>query len=220
MEFKSLVDLITAIENHGFGIVLSAGLLSFLFYFGWRVLDVQVKKLEAKKLPAYNVRSHHIFVDLQRDLDYEVPRLALGTEGRTLLFKDMMDIKFRTFLDMIGPFIDQHKCEECKPECFYDKNLKFVTELVNAYEKKWRDIGIFEEAVNKFDEWHQPRVDMVVEGIRTIANNQIYQTREQKYVAILDLYYYAMRWALFDAELSLKALNGEITGKVYKGKAC
>lgn len=216
MELNVIKEILLAIENHGIGVVVVAGIV----YYGFKFIDIQFDKYRANRLDAYDLKSHHIFADLQRDLDYDVPRLALGTEGRTKLFTDMMRIKYATFLELSKPFIDQHKCEECRPECFYAKNIEFVTNLVNTYEERWRKEGIFEEAIQKFNEWHKTRVDMVVENIRVIADNKVYTTRNQKYTAMLDLYFYAMRWALFDAELSLHDLNGEITGKVYKGYIC
>ena len=68
----------------------------------------------------------------------------------------------------------------------------------------------FIEAHTKFDEWHNPHIDMTFESIKSISNNEIYPDELTKLLSIIEIFNIAFKLTIEDAKNTINELNGEL----------
>jgi hypothetical protein len=213
MEGITFSSLLNAANTVGVPLVFTV--LAMLLGYKWASQKVGGKKVKPYK------QVHHIFPDLEMIVNTTIRNVSFGTDGRNELFRVMLSIKYQTFIDLFRPIYDKYiEVEEVGADDFYNEHISFAQKLTSTYEREWQRQGIPQIVIDKFNEWHSPRVMMGIEDMRGIANSTFHDTGTKKTYAVSDLYSHIMKMALMDGEKALKTLNGQITGLVFNGKVC
>jgi len=206
------------IQTYGFMTVFAGVALFFLIKFGY----LKYRKL-SQDLLDQNIaepKNHTFFQKVDYILRYKLPEIRLRfrgqyCEGRTMLFRDMLKIKFRVWQDRI-----RKACEKCVD---YPTNsqigqefLKATVDLVEEYERLWEQDGIPRNVVEKFHKWHDNHAQIFIEAIENITGGSSFSSNKEVINAILEISNAMLLLTILDAEKTLGDLNGELTGMKYK----
>lgn len=176
--------------------------------------------------PVSNPRKHRFFNLVTYELLNRIPYINLYhngqyCRGRTLVFRDMLRIKFEHWEDGLkNAMIDgEDNLTDSELQALLEKA---TIDFVGGYRKEWRETldidGKYLELItSKFSEWHQAKVEMYMEAIRGICQGNSFSSAREKANAFLELNCSMLVLTIIDAERSLGELNGELTGAKYKG---
>lgn len=93
------------------------------------------------------------------------------------------------------------------------------SQMVSAASNTARQDGIPDIVITKFSRWINPSIDMLFSYVDMIGNSNIYSSNIARTNTLFLVVNLLMSTMLGDAERSIKHLNGDITGKLYKGQA-
>lgn len=162
------------------------------------------------------VIEHPFFKRCDNLIKFEANDINFGGAVRNLLFSDMLKAKIEIFSrDM---FIFKSKHFETSEE-WLEELQRTLEKTINDYNHKWVDIGAPKLAIDKFNCWHQNKVKNANDYIVKIALSSFYSTIERKNMAVLDMLVVLFNQTCEDMYDAAYALNGELTGFIYKGQS-
>ncbi len=146
----------------------------------------------------------------------------------------LLQCKAKVFYDMIEDYVDD--VLETGGDYSVLSSIKKRTErAIKSYEEKARSshvqvseteylIHIPELMITKFNDWHQPHVDLTVERLDHILQSQFYPSWQLKLISILDTFEIIFGVTFNYAEYSLMDLNGDLDAallsELAEKKAC
>lgn len=214
-------DVMEAIKTYGvwstIGIILLYGLKSYFWVgitFLWQKVTAKKKSADLNKHPAFHQMENYIVV--------KIPGMVFEDHGRNEVFKDMLTIMFRSYIDMmrkviIESFDKRGETLFTSNDDFTQKLSQYGVQAITEYENQWRKIDVPLICITKFNEWHSNKRDILFTDIQTIANSPFHETYNEKLAAFFDLTFMVLNISILDAEYILKSLNGELSGQIYKG---
>lgn len=214
-------DVIEAIKTYGIwstiGVILLYGLKSYF----WLGVTYVWGNVFAKKKPA-DLSKHPAFHQMENYIAVKIPGMIFEDPGRSEVFKDMLTIMFRSYIDMMRKVITDSFDVKGEPnfvsnEDFIQKLSNYGIQAIKEYEDQWRKTGVPLICITKFNEWHSNKRDILFSDIQTIANSVFHDTYNVKLATFFDLIFMVLNISILDAEFILKDLNGELSGQVYKG---
>ena len=160
---------------------------------------------------------------LQNSVDYSLE--FKDDLGRQEVIKDILEQKFLSAKKHLYNFAQEcdellENDEEFNIRILHHKHLdKLVAQYtdISRYNLSSDDEKTLEIVIRKFLQWHEPNVDWLREKLEDIETSKYYVNQKVKVASVLD--HHCSLWAstLQDAKLTLGSLNGEISGKKYKG---
>jgi hypothetical protein len=207
------------IQNYGFMTVFAGVALFFLIKFGF----LKYRNL-AKDLLDQNIaepKNHMFFQKVDYILRYKLPEITLKfkgeyCEGRTILFRDMLKIKFKVWQEHIRKACDNSQDSQTNTQIGQDF-LKATVDLVDEYERLWEQDGIPQNIIQKFHKWHDNHAQIFIDAIESITGGSSFNSKKEVINAILEISNAMLLLTILDAEKTLGDLNGELTGMTYKG---
>lgn len=198
-------------------------------------IGVWVAKLSRKSVDAPKLEHHPLKRRLQDLITYLRTTYRVSTPGRTFLSRDHLVYKIETgsaILEELEKAVDTcfsacsaSECNGCNK--LYNMNLKALDDIVVAYNsfpvsqtfnhEEMVAIAIY---MPKFNVWHNPRVEKIKDIIQTVCSSEYYRGAgcNIRQAIILDHYVAEYSGAVKDAEDVMSKINGELTGKVYRGE--
>ena len=163
------------------------------------------------------LRYHPFFSSAHYKIVAEIPTLELSPAKpvKQQMFRDLLTIYIRTMLDTCNEIIELDM-SDWSGEKWSNEVSKHLNTLVTDFHKNALEAGIPDAALMKFSKWHYPTLEMLYEYITMLGNSNLYSTnlvRTNTFLLTMNL---LMVTTLGDAERSLKELNGEVGGKMYK----
>jgi hypothetical protein len=167
--------------------------------------------------PTTELRYHPFFSSAHYKIVAEIPTLELSPTKpvKQQMFRDLLTIYIKTMLDTCVEVIEQDM-SDWSGEKWSNEVSKHMNRMVTDFHKNALDAGIPEAALAKFNKWHYPTLEMLYEYITMLGNSNLYSTnlvRTNTFLLTMNL---LLVTTLGDAERSLKELNGEVGGKMYK----
>ena len=98
------------------------------------------------------------------------------------------------------------------------ENYKATNQIIIDSSKKMEEAGIPNVVIEKFNKWNEIRHEYILTTINDIYSSEVFNTTIEKEYAVLNLFMNSFYFVLMDAERTLKSLNGDLTGTMYKGK--
>jgi len=138
-------------------------------------------------------------------------------KGRTILFTDMLDKKFKIWKMTVREFVSEALKLKATGAELENLSSRYINKIVEDYEREWHTMGVPENVIDKFMEWHGQRIKMLLEFINPICIGDSYDSVEEKLNAILDIHKVLIVITIIDVEKTLGQMNGELTGLEYKG---
>lgn len=217
-------DIIASIERYGFitTLVVTLGLGAIKIFFANLFDKLKDMLLGADKKKTGDLNKHPIFHRLENYISVKIPGIQFDDEGRGMVFKDMLTTMIRCYVDLMRKIISDGF--NPKGEATFSSNDDFIQKLSNYgvntikdYEDQWRKMGIPLICINKFNEWHSRKRDILFEDIQTIANSSFHESYNEKIASFFDSVLTILNVSVIDAEYILKDLNGELSCQIYKG---
>ncbi len=181
------------------------------------------KKLDEE--PVESPRKHRFFNLIEYEMLSRVPYIELShhgetCKGRTELFRDILAIKFKHWQNGLkeAMVMGDDKMSDNELQAMLEKA---TLDFVKGYQREWEDtLQLDKDKINliteKFNKWHQAKVEMYIDAIRGICQGNSFNSVREKANAFLELNCSMLVLTIIDAEQSLGDLNGELTGTQYK----
>jgi hypothetical protein len=163
------------------------------------------------------LRYHPFFSSAHYKIVAEIPTLELSPSKpvKQQMFRDLLTIYIKTMIDTCMEIIE-NDMSGWSGEKWANEVSRNLNRLVTDFQRTATDAGIPEAALSKFSKWHYPTLEMLYEYITMLGNSNIYSdnlSRNNTFLLMMNL---MLVTTLGDAERSVKELNGEVGGKMYK----
>ncbi len=207
-------------------LVLWALGLGITLLYRWLSGKVDESKKDCSKC-AYTIEArepadllnHRLFSTIRNARIVRIPHLPIKEVGRRMVFRDLLEIKFRTVATFFNNWITAHltTLENMDADHIGADMMVLIASIVESYETECRRMGIPEAAMNSFSVWHLPRVNQLQSEIKLICESGWISDEVERVGVILSMVDQVMRMTSFDSEKAMDSLNGTLTGKKYKG---
>lgn len=206
-----LTTIFEYINNYGFMTAFAGMTLYFLYkYFN--------KQLSYKK-PS-NLRFHQIFSNIDVWLTSRINNLNIECPLRSAIFKDFLKIKFRHAQNKLLQLITIPNINNVDNTELENILLQSLNNIVLEYELEARVMGIPEIVIQRFNYWHDGRVQMLKQTIGHVSHSTFLLNNLEKVSVVLDTFNTVLSMTLIDAEKTLIDLNGQIDDVNYNGIVC
>lgn len=215
------IETVDVIKEVGVSIVIIASVVYLLVKYFSALIDSKIDKKvlpEVQELQYDSVKGlkeiHPIFNKVQGIIDTKLPITTIGGPVRTEIFRDVL----KTFYEVTEYEITTLLKQDITLDNFLAYNYNMANAVIKDSSTRMRNIGIPEVVITKFNQWNNARHEYVLSTISDIDSSDVFSTVVEKQYAALNLYMDTCYFVLMDAEKTLKSLNGDLTGAVYKGK--
>lgn len=166
-----------------------------------------------------DLRYHVLFSTAQYRLAIELPNLDIFPDKpvRQLLMADLLRIYIKTISEGCKE-ISTTNMKGWSAEQWAIEMTNRFSQMVSAASNTARQDGIPDIVITKFSRWINPSIDMLFSYVDMIGNSNIYSSNIARTNTLFLVVNLLMSTMLGDAERSIKHLNGDITGKLYKGQ--
>ncbi len=166
-----------------------------------------------------DLRYHVLFSTAQYRLAIELPNLDIFPDKpvRQLLMTDLLRIYIKAITEGCKE-VASTNMKGWSSEQWSIELTSRMSLMIAAAANTARQEGIPDIVITKFSRWINPSIDMLFSYIDMIGNSNIYSSNIARTNTIFLVVNLLMSTMLGDAERSIKHLNGDITGKTYKGQ--
>lgn len=166
-----------------------------------------------------DLRYHVLFSTAQYRLAIELPNLEIFSDKpvRQQLMVDLLRIYIKTIMDGCKDIAVTNMKGWPADQWTIEMSTR-MSQMISAANGTARMEGIPEPVITKFSRWAGPSFDMLFTYVETIGSSNAYSSNIARTNTLFLIVNLLMSTMLGDAERSIKELNGDITGKVYKGQ--
>lgn len=209
-------NILNFIVSYGWGAFIIVCIFSLLYILIFK--DKIFQEVFSKERSEFDIKFHSFFRHAQYRMMVELPSLVICPDKpvKQQIFIDLLQIAtkntYNTCLAVVNTDMSNWDSNRWASEV--------STAMANNF-KAWHDesekMGIPQPVISKFMIWCTPTITMVGEYITALADSNIYNnnlTRTNTLLLIMNLLLINI---IADAERTLKDLNGDLEGLVYKG---
>lgn len=205
--------------EHGFATTTAIIAMTLAYkYFNRRIRLMNVDS-DGQFIRHSALEQHKLFESCDYWLDLGIRKIRFPS--------DTYPIRARLYEDLIRGVISAVN-HECKAHLNAMKNAqngyqwrdearKTLKAIVDNYEAEFRHQGTPEIVIQKFAKWHRGSLNYIEHNITALGESTIADTR-LKTSAFLSAVLSSTKTAFYDTERTLITLNGELSGKHYKGE--
>lgn len=166
-----------------------------------------------------DLQQHRLFSFIRLARAFMLPNLPIPDPGRKAVFEDLQDIKFRIVSDRISRWLQDNATSlpSMEPDLLASAMLGLVASIVEEYEAEAERAGIPSVVLDKFRSWHGPRIAHLRTEIGLVCESEWIADSVARMGFILAVFEQTMKLTVLDAERTLFALNGSLTGLRYRG---
>ena len=211
------------ISNLGIMVIIAVAVIYLLVKYFSKIIDGKIKeeKPVAPEIKAIEYDSvvklkelHPYFDKIDSIIKVKLPITKIGGPVRTKIFKDVLRIFYETQTEIINNLLDKNITDKD----FLHENEKALNQIVELSTLKMKEYGIPEIVSIKFWEWNSKRHEYIASTLSDIDSSTVFKTVVEKQYAALNLYQTSSYFCLIDAEKTLKNLNGDLSGTIYRGE--
>jgi len=195
---EQILEFIKTISPIGVAVV---GAISLIYQTYAKIKLKRRSKNSDKYVDVDIILNSWFFIRMQQYRNYTIPNIKINHELKSLMIKKFLDIKFKTFYDLLKNF------DYSKPEILIHS---IMTIGVAEYERKALKAGIPEMFLTKFNNWHRIHANTLIESISYTLKSNLYSTLQDKYLSIFDNILNAFSMTVQDAEKTMNEFNGEL----------
>lgn len=214
---------------------LSVFILLFVLYIGLRILYKKVTSgvtsfvnLFGEEDAASTINSNSLqntgellynpfFAKAQYLIVVEIPSLEMLPTKPTKqqLFRDLLVINVKTTYDYCQE-IAKLEMDDWSSEKWVVEISKKINTMVTDFHRRAIEAGIPDVVLFKFARWNSTTVEMLYEYINVLGHSTAYVNHNSRTNTFFLIMNVLLVTTIGDAERSLKELNGEVAGKIYK----
>jgi len=185
----------------------------------------KVKKLNQKEQTIENLIHHQFFYFIDFAIKYRIPKMKFQCPVRTVILQKFLTYKCQVFYRRTKDLVDLD-INTISIKTLEKIVLTDILDGIKEYETLIKKEGVTAEErlvldiiVNRFSAWHDKNVEAAYKVIENIFDsNNIYHNNIERMNGVLNVYLFAFVSAFTDAEKALYNINGEISGKIYRGQ--
>jgi hypothetical protein len=215
-----VLELLSVVKQYGWSGLLFAGAI-FLFYkligdtlfiFTEKAKNTLLQRKEVK------LQLHAFFNAISYSIDVEVPAIILfhNEPNRQLLLKDLLLCTLHSVEEVTEKIAAADHSHWNYIQWNYEM-LAAISEMNVLFVTKCVEKGIPEVVYNTYLRWYLVRLNHMRVLSNQIASNSMYATAEIKTSTLFLAFNYFIVSLMGDAILTMKTLNGELTGTAYRG---
>lgn len=166
-----------------------------------------------------DLRYHVLFSTATYRLAIELPNLDIFPDKpvRQQLMVDLLRIYIKTIMEGCKDIAVTNMKGWSADQWTIEMSTR-MSQMISAANGSARMEGIPEVVITKFSRWAGPSFDMLFTYVETIGSSNAYSSNIARTNTLFLIINLLMSTMLGDAERSIKELNGDITGKLYKGQ--
>lgn len=217
--------ILQLISDYGWVSIVGAAAI----YIFWKLLVIVLKHKINNIFPSTNfsseidetvnneIRFHTFFNNTEYRMMAEIPTLELcpNKPVRQQIFRDLLLIESKVIHDVCSEII-KIDMSDWSQEQWITELSKKVSEILYRFNKKCLEEGIPEIVLSKYNKWHVSNYSMLFDYVTILGNSDVYHNNSARLNTFLLIMNLMLSTCIADAERTLKNLNGEITGKIYK----
>ena len=136
---------------------------------------------------------------------------------RSQMYRDMLKVLIRTITTELESHLKDLSAKSSNAE--WQRHATLVLSMaVTEYEARFREQGIPDIVIDCFRDWNRASLSYITHTIATLQDSEIADCNSKKTSFMLSAVLAAMKTAFIDAERTLIGLNGQLSGKNYRGK--
>lgn len=162
--------------------------------------------------------THELFSKIQKMLVVEIPNLELlpTKPVKQQMFRDILSIFVKTIYEECTE-ISKIDRDDWTPEKWVLEMSKHANKIVSSFKTKAIDNGVPEVVMNKFSRWNQQTMELLYDHITAVGKQEVYKSNNERTNTLFLIIGLLIVVTIGDAEKTIKDLNGEVSGKLYKG---
>lgn len=166
-----------------------------------------------------DLRYHVLFSTAQYRLAIELPNLNIFPDKpvRQQLMVDLLRVYIKTITDGCKDISITNMKGWSSDQWTIEMNTR-MSQMISAANSSARHEGIPDALITKFSRWAGPSFDMLFTYVEAIGSSNAYASNIVRTNTLFLIINLLMSTMLGDAERSIRELNGDISGKLYKGQ--
>ena len=220
--------LLPLIKQYLPGWIISISILILLILFLFKKVRESFANVPwphlRKRIGVKDLIQHQFFVFITYMEDYKIDRMDFGCPGRTKIFREYFKIRCKTFHDQTKELVTERIINLTTPEIkceIYDTLYSSIkashTQMLETCSND-EERYIVNYVVEKFNAHADSSIEAFKEVIETIFDRSFaYETNLDRVNAMLNVFLFAFVATFAETEKVLHKINGEISGKIYKG---
>ena len=137
---------------------------------------------------------------------------------RQKLWRDLLYRKTKVVHDKCLECVQREDMCDWSSQEWANEITYMMGQINQEFEALARKDGIPEIVIEKFNRWGAPSTSSVYDYINVLSSSEIYTTNLLRMNTFLTIMNLVLITALGDGERTLKLLNGEISGLLYKNE--
>jgi hypothetical protein len=223
-------DLLTLMEEYLPAWVISVSVLILVILFLFKkvretLTNITIFKIfKRKRLTIGDLNGHQFFIFSDYMEKYKIDRMEFGDDGRTRVFRDYFKIRCQTFQKntklLISEDLFNLTTAEIKIKILdtlyssISNTNKLMIEQCNTEDERF----VVNFIIGKFSNHSDSSVEAFKEVIENVFDSTFtYENNIDRLNAILNIFLFVFVSTFAESEKVLHGVNGEITGKNYKG---
>lgn len=172
---------------------------------------------EFRSIP--ELSQHRVFGLIRYGVAFKIPSLPIMEAGRKLVFTDLLTVKLRAIESALTEWLKVHHddIDDLSPDALQGSMMSMIVDIIEDYESELRRMGMPFVVLDVFRQWHGSRVEYLREECTLICESEWINTNVERIGMCFSMIEHVIRTTLLDAEMTMNNLNGQLTGKVYKG---
>lgn len=175
---------------------------------------------------------HPVLARLKAYKNYLNLDFTIKNKGKEVVFKDLLINNIDTWSKTLYELAEE--VESCIEECpfdadqecnkLYNVNMEYLQlgiERFGAYYKNSNytreEQDLLDIVMGKFNKWYSHRIQYVENSLLLVCNSKFYGNCYTKQAVIFDMYLGMFADMLGDAEKTLNDINGDLTGRTFRG---
>jgi len=216
-----LETILHLISTYGSAFVIAGLAIAMVYRFFSLQITLKEKQAEAEleKHKPQPVHGHFVFANIDQWMAFNFHQLPINDPGRKQVFEDLLRIYFAQFATHLREFVmldyQRMSAEEFGKAAYFQ-----FLDIMRDAKAKAGSQGIPVAVLEKFMKWNQPFMTTMGLRIQELARSQFHLSNYTTLIAVLDAYNWMLSDLVLSAEHTLKELNGDLDGVVYRGIAC
>lgn len=209
--------------NYGWFAVIFVIVLLLLYkfvstnYTRWTTSKPTIDELPDKS--ENSLKYHPFFSNAEYRLEVEISNMELIPDKpiRDRICRDLLEITVRNIYTICNEIANDTSLDDWSNEKWTDEITQKINLIAINTEIEAERYDIPDVVIRKFSKWNSKTIESLKDYVLMLGQSKLYSTNVAKTNTLLFIMNLLLVTTLGDAERTLREINGELTGLIYKG---
>ena len=215
-----MLEILNVVKEYGWGgLIVAIILIGGYKLIGETLTEISIRtKNKILNRSVVKLKQHAFFNAINYSLNVEIPAMNIfpSRPVRQILIKDLIYCSLASVEEVAQKIANTNHDGWNHATWNYEMRSALI-EMNTSFIDKCDNRGMPQTVYRKYLVWYFDRLNHMRIMIDQISGSEIYSTPESKTSALLLSFNLFLVTMVADAERTLKSLNGDITGLMYKG---